>query len=103
PPPAPPSPPPLSLHDPLPISLGVPVPADPRGPLPADQRRRAHHAPGAVGSAHAPAIRQAARVAAPGDARGADLHVGPILHVAVGDRKSTRLNSSHVATSYAVF
>src|SRR5699024_11648304 len=50
---------------------------------------------------------------------GVQLQVGPVVHgvangqvqglgkfleaLAVGDRKSTRLNSSHVSTSYAVF
>src|SRR5437764_9583621 len=29
--------------------------------------------------------------------------VGPVLHSAFGDRKSTRLNSSHRCISYAVF
>src|SRR5438034_2106768 len=28
---------------------------------------------------------------------------GQLLHIAVGDRKSTRLNSSHTVISYAVF
>src|SRR5437870_9641328 len=30
-------------------------------------------------------------------------HCDPCQHVVAGDRKSTRLNSSHVAISYAVF
>src|SRR5437588_739075 len=36
-----------------------------------------------MGRAHAPAVRQAARVATPGDAPGADRQVDPVLHVAV--------------------
>src|SRR5437870_11429330 len=31
------------------------------------------------------------------------IHGGPFANIAHGDRKSTRLNSSHVAISYAVF
>src|SRR5437870_9096055 len=34
---------------------------------------------------------------------GAAVLGGPGLEIVGGDRKSTRLNSSHVATSYAVF
>src|SRR2546426_9686474 len=38
-----------------------------------------------------------------GDARQIDLDRGTVAHLAVQDRKSTRLNSSHLVISYAVF
>src|SRR5699024_12681829 len=71
----------LSLHDALPIfdhRRLVPH----RGPR-RDRRRRlpAHHRP----------------------EEGADRHRRWQERAAVGDRKSTRLNSSHVSSSYAVF
>src|SRR5207245_7437821 len=78
----------LSLHDALPISARVPARAGTRGPP-------ASPPPG-----------RAPRVAAP-------LGCGPrplrakllphVLHGLGGDRKSTRLNSSHGSISYAVF
>src|SRR5690625_7089828 len=42
--------------------------------------------------------------AEPGETKRSQPHPqGTIEHVILGDRKSTRLNSSHVAISYAVF
>src|SRR5256886_17485992 len=74
----------LSLHDALPISR-------PRGParraaarVPARPARRAARRPGGAG----PGVRRAGR------------HGGARL---LGDRESTRLNSSHSQISYAVF
>src|SRR3989454_108877 len=64
--------------------LGLHVPAHPRGALPPDQRRGADHAASAVGCAHAPAIRQATGVGAPGDSLGAARDVGAILQLAMG-------------------
>src|SRR5439155_22427098 len=74
---------PLSLHDALPISLS-PAPSDgPRRRLAADQDRiRPDHHPRAVFPIHGEV---------------------PAVGGGWGDRKSTRLNSSHVAISYAVF
>src|SRR5256885_8307343 len=56
-----------------------------------------------------PAVRQVEHAAADGPADVAEQLVGPgdrvrgEQHVVVGDRKSTRLNSSHLVISYAVF
>src|SRR5699024_12433029 len=76
---------PLSLHDALPISQRPPPDGDeplqiPRQLVPADV-----------------APHRLAHVTVIGEALVADLHHEP------GDRKSTRLNSSHVSISYAVF
>src|SRR2546430_1691816 len=64
----------------------VPVPADSLRPLPTDQRRGADQRAGAVGRAHAPAIRQAAREPAAGVDRRADRDVAAVLQLAVGAR-----------------
>src|SRR5690606_40317343 len=83
----------LSLHDALPISRPLPAPWPPRDPaLPAG-------APPAGVAAH-----HGGRLHRPGWPR----LVGPCgrfpsLLDSPGDRKSTRLNSSHVKSSYAVF
>src|SRR3989442_14409750 len=74
---------PLSLHDALPILLGF----DPRSETGAPP-------PGIAGG---PPNGDAAGAPAPGIAG------GPPNGAARGDRKSTRLNSSHVRISYAVF
>src|SRR5690606_41991144 len=67
----------LSLHDALPISAGVR--AQGRGPGDREEgHRRGHH-------------------------RGHHLGRGDRTRRTAGDRKSTRLNSSHVKISYAVF
>src|SRR5207253_11172223 len=79
----------LSLHDALPICSRAPSREAQRAGLRARRGRGARARPGRVGRSHrpthhgqrAPALRSAARE----------------------DRKSTRLNSSHVAISYAVF
>src|SRR5439155_27180963 len=87
----------LSLHDALPIWLplprSVPYPGDPRGILrlaPPPQRRRAPHPP--------PRPRRS--LSRPRLAQARPLERERLRR---GDRKSTRLNSSHVAISYAVF
>src|SRR5690606_41817392 len=89
-----------SLHDALPTSaaarvrvdrrLGVPEPHPP-GAARAGRRAAAHAGDGA------------ARV--PGRLGGAArrARADPVARPGVGDRKSTRLNSSHVKITYAVF
>src|SRR5207253_10256629 len=102
-PPAPTAPSPLSLHDALPICPGVGPPSrkDVERHLPSLDVRVVH-----VGDLEL----------APGRRREAadDVEHAPVVHVAARhhqvalgrlrllDRKSTRLNSSHVAISYAV-
>src|SRR5207253_7759348 len=89
----------LSLHDALPISALSAVPAHiglgraRSGAIPGEEsaRRRTHWR--IVGSQRSPFPRQ--RV---GDRAAVRPHAA-----AIEDRKSTRLNSSHVAISYAVF
>src|SRR5690606_42064967 len=84
----------LSLHDALPISAhpagrrfpGGPPPIGPRGAAVAQPATRHHTARSDPAAA---AHLEPARRGRPGDP--------------VGDRKSTRLNSSHVKISYAVF
>src|SRR5690348_17469165 len=71
----------LSLHDALPISHGPPV-----GPAP--------HVHDVHGRGVLPAGGKAGRLRARGGPAGAGCS---------GDRKSTRLNSSHPSISYAVF
>src|SRR2546430_17413998 len=68
----------------------VPVPADSLGALPTDKRRGADQRAGAVGRAHAPAIRQAAREPAAGVDRRADRDVDTVLQLAVGPRLDGR-------------
>src|SRR5690606_40316032 len=89
----------FSLHDALPISGGQPH-ANPAGAL-------AEH-PDARATLHPKRDRQvSARSLAQLDDRvegdGVGVVVGGSHREAVEDRKSTRLNSSHVKTSYAVF
>src|SRR5439155_20697442 len=99
--PAPPPPPPypLSLHDALPISA---PPFHPAGPAMATLLMGPA---GSVGSNRNPVPMTPAFLS---------LYVPPAMGMAggtyndrnagvIGDRKSTRLNSSHVAISYAVF
>src|SRR5207253_10746711 len=74
----------LSLHDALPIYPAKRVRANQDQLRPAEQERR-HPAPAFA----------KIRVEAPG--------LGQRRRETGGDRKSTRLNSSHVAISYAVF
>src|SRR5690606_41663014 len=90
----------LSLHDALPIF--------PRGPRRRGDRLVAGLEDEPVG---APALRRA-RADAPGDVPAPGDHPGgralravpePVLRASTVDRKSTRLNSSHVKISYAVF
>src|SRR5437773_11609634 len=76
----------LSLHDALPISGGA-SPADPGDPARRD-----------AGGADADQVRHRHRRLARQDHDHLDGGAG-----AVGDRKSTRLNSSHITISYAVF
>src|SRR5690606_40598301 len=80
--------PPLSLHDALPI-----CPAPATGSPVSD----AHHTPHPRHAATQPP-----RHAAGGFRRWARRALGP-APATLGDRKSTRLNSSHVKISYAVF
>src|SRR5438874_7770234 len=68
----------LSLHDALPISQAQQKRPEPRAPL-----------------AHSPASRSSGAATATGR--------GCACDCSGGDRKSTRLNSSHVEISYAVF
>src|SRR3712207_7232194 len=76
----------LSLHDALPISQTGPPRTDPGADVP-------QPVPPGIEAAPLPAQRRL-RVQAPsGQVRGSD----------GGDRKSTRLNSSHANISYAVF
>src|SRR5699024_11542620 len=80
---------PLSLHDALPIFQGL------------------HHgaagAAGRGGRPDPPAVRRGLRTPhRPGVLSGV-LRSGGALTPGPADRKSTRLNSSHVSTSYAVF
>src|SRR5207253_11249344 len=87
----------LSLHDALPICDAGGVEGDPIGPLPA-RPGRARLAPGPAysmmtASACAPSCFARSSCASPPAAR----------RRRRTDRKSTRLNSSHVAISYAVF
>src|SRR5699024_11962671 len=79
---------PLSLHDALPISRAIDL--DDRG---GDKRHRAWR----QGHRRGVAEGQAGR----GGRAGAGQRADPVEHE--GDRKSTRLNSSHVSISYAVF
>src|SRR5207249_10437380 len=88
----------LSLHDALPIYTGrsgSPAPRTARAiaPGPRGTRRATAGAPRTPppGRAAAPALRPAPR------------RSGGPARPAHGDRKSTRLNSSHVSISYAVF
>src|SRR5690625_5734374 len=81
----------LSLHDALPFSGGGGRRVPTRG-----CRRGRQHA-GCAGGGH-PAAGGGGRMAGAGGGGGA-VH----RHPDVADRKSTRLNSSHVANSYAVF
>src|SRR5437870_7347756 len=84
----------LSLHDALPIC---------RRPgrcefhcLRADGRNNRRHEPRAEGTVQGTPVHSAGRKL------GSDL-LGQTIGILEGDRKSTRLNSSHVAISYAVF
>src|SRR5690606_41576586 len=89
---------PLSLHDALPICLGTPPcrqvlpPAIPRG---TDRRAVLHSRPRVERRGAARAGRISRRVSGRSGAAG--------LRGLGRDRKSTRLNSSHVKISYAVF
>src|SRR5690606_41692572 len=77
----------LSLHDALPISLRGEPQVEARGGEEAV-------VPGVVGDA---------RAQAGGHAVVEEVRQGQLGEVADADRKSTRLNSSHVKISYAVF
>src|SRR5207302_8823865 len=94
---------PLSLHDALPI-FRVPRGADAVGP-PGSARLRKDlgHGQGArsvragvARAAHEPAV-------APAATRRTRPTASTVAMTSSGDRKSTRLNSSHVKISYAVF
>src|SRR5690606_41327202 len=80
--------PPLSLHDALPIWIGVQI-------QPVDaQNARAMGLPSASG-----ALVSVVTPDSPADKAGVE--VGDVITAFGGDRKSTRLNSSHVKISYA--
>src|SRR5690349_24666630 len=79
----------LSLHDALPIC--------PSWPAVGRRRRPAYQVP--QSARHTAAWRERSENPAPTAAQFPDL----IRATALGDRKSTRLNSSHVESSYAVF
>src|SRR5690606_42076651 len=81
---------PLSLHDALPIS----APRDPRPPARSPPPASPGTAPDGTGTAPRPR-----------PARSTPTRAGPRAAAdgGGGDRKSTRLNSSHVKISYAVF
>src|SRR5207253_6191794 len=83
----------LSLHDALPI-YGLCLGVCPKDSEPADNFLRL--CKGAIGHRHLPA-----RVAHPRAKCAGQAAFG--RQQPAGDRKSTRLNSSHVAISYAVF
>src|SRR5260221_3620293 len=63
--------------------------------------RSRHHGGGPVGAVRR-LDRRDARLR-PAGLRRRRLCAGPLGHVVPGDRKSTRLNSSHTVISYAVF
>src|SRR3712207_8242446 len=73
----------LSLHDALPISIRSPTSVSARGMLEPNMSSGVQHGPAtAVPSSGTPSVR---------------------VRLRSGDRKSTRLNSSHANISYAVF
>src|SRR5690606_42093419 len=84
----------LSLHDALPIFAG----ADAQ-----DRGRGDRGAPRAAARRRGAAAAGAAARARSGDARAAGVALGAGGGGRAVDRKSTRLNSSHVKISYAVF
>src|SRR5690606_41755360 len=89
----------LSLHDALPISRALP-PSSPRGdgPLSSAPDRNPRSWPGSPIGCGTSSLRRL---------RDGRAHSGQVHRarsaVGVRDRKSTRLNSSHVKISYAVF
>src|SRR5439155_20244612 len=89
----------LSLHDALPISTFVALAATPRAEACCGAAPAA--APLAVAPAYAPAPTVVGY--APAIAAAPVACAAPVVCAAPVDRKSTRLNSSHVAISYAVF
>src|SRR5207249_11953189 len=97
--PAPPYPPPLSLHDALPISLASRLRPLPRIVHGGHGRRPRLLVSRPARRAGPPRCHRDRRLAGWVD-RGRD---GGAEHRADRDRKSTRLNSSHVSISYAVF
>src|SRR5699024_11941695 len=93
----------LSLHDALPISVLRAT----RCGLYAEGRSGRSATAGAVERHEQPAYARGAQGGVRQDAKlcaGAGLHsVAWLADQGTGDRKSTRLNSSHVSISYAVF
>src|SRR5207253_9859632 len=91
----------IALHDALPIAMGAPQGAPPVG----DQRRGDANTHDARRPAEGRDREDDARRRAAGPERKDDLvgWRGGGRRPRGRDRKSTRLNSSHVATSYAVF
>src|SRR5690349_23701892 len=93
----------LSLHDALPISRS-PV----RGPIADDQRLLPPGFRKRIGVDHPPltagrAVAGDRRLLPPGFRKRAGVDHPPPTRRGPLDRKSTRLNSSHVENSYAVF
>src|SRR5207253_8497586 len=93
----------LSLHDALPISCDPRPGVERADQLPPDPGRTTGRAAGDRAVLRWRPLRAGgdrAAVAAPWDPA---LHARGGARAPAGDRKSTRLNSSHVAISYAVF
>src|SRR5256885_4681435 len=82
----------LSLHDALPIPDSV---GTLRHPARAEGR--------ILGGPPRPILRRLLQRPGQGVDRGPWLHPGRLAGLPQGDRKSTRLNSSHLVISYAVF
>src|SRR5690606_39687267 len=88
---------PLSLHDALPISTGCPpTPRRPRCATSSSASSWSNRCCSPCADSPTPTPRPAA------SARSADPCPGPSKGECPTDRKSTRLNSSHVKNSYAV-
>src|SRR5690606_42123566 len=81
---------PLSLHDALPIFAPAPGPGIQKGTQVVAGMTAVHH-------------RDVFGRSGCNDLAAAGTAVGAKIDYPVGDRKSTRLNSSHVKVSYAVF
>src|SRR5207249_9867542 len=87
---------PLSLHDALPISWCPGITDDLRGTSsPSITCKSVRHTPQARTRTSTSPL--------PGLGVAASVNSNGFVSIAAGDRKSTRLNSSHVSISYAVF
>src|SRR5699024_11600666 len=100
--PPPPVTPPLSLHDALPISCGLDLPVGDVGGLESlDAVLTEGHRRASLGGTSPPGVVLLAEFHSTRDQHVSALRSG--LSRGGLDRKSTRLNSSHVSISYAVF